>query len=70
VDNDPATLADAMLKISTMPLQEMGQRGRAWMQEESSWASVSKDMLALYGKCLHQPNADNDVRDYEAQQFL
>ena len=24
VDNDPATLADAMLKISTMPLQEMG----------------------------------------------
>jgi glycosyltransferase involved in cell wall biosynthesis len=70
VDNDPATLADAMLKISTMPLQEMGQRGRAWMQEEFSWASVSKDMLALYGKCLHQPNADNDVRDYEAQQFL
>lgn len=70
VDNDPATLADAMLKISTMPLQEMGQRGRAWMQAEFSWASVSKDMLALYGKCLHQPNADNDVRDYEAQQSL
>jgi len=70
VDNDPATLADAMLKISTMPLQEMGQRGRAWMQVEFSWASASKDMLALYGKCLDQPNADNDVRAYKAQRSL
>jgi glycosyltransferase involved in cell wall biosynthesis len=70
VDNDPATLADAILKISTMPLQEMGQRGRTWMQAEFSWASVSKDMLTLYGKCLHRPSADNDVRDYEAQQSL
>jgi glycosyltransferase involved in cell wall biosynthesis len=67
VDNDPATLADAMLKISTMPLQEMGQRGRAWMQEEFSWASVSKDMLALYGKCLHQPNADNSLHARTSQ---
>jgi glycosyltransferase involved in cell wall biosynthesis len=70
VDNDPATLADAILKISTMPLQEMGQRGRAWMQAEFSWASVSKDMLALYGKCRHQADIDNDVRDYWAQPSL
>jgi hypothetical protein len=40
------------------------------MQAEFSWASVSKDMLTLYGKCLHQPNADNDIRDDEAQQSL
>jgi glycosyltransferase involved in cell wall biosynthesis len=56
VDNDPKTLADAVARISMMPLQEMGQRGRAWMQAEFSWASVSKEMLALYCKCLHQPS--------------
>jgi glycosyltransferase involved in cell wall biosynthesis len=61
VDNDPATLADAVQKISTMPLQEMGQRGRAWMQAEFSWVSVSKTMLALYAKCLHQVTDDDAV---------
>jgi glycosyltransferase involved in cell wall biosynthesis len=68
VDNDPETLLDAVARISTMPLQEMGQRGRAWMQAEFSWASVSKQMLALYRKCLHRPSQTNDVGRHQVHQ--
>jgi len=32
-----------------MPLAEMGERGRKWMQAEFSWASVGKAMLGVYG---------------------
>lgn len=48
VDNDPASLADAIRTISSMPLQEMGLRGREWMLSEFSWRSVTNKMLALY----------------------
>src|ERR1700737_1602234 len=41
VDNDPETLADAIRGINTMPLQDMGTRGREWMQNEFSWRSVT-----------------------------
>jgi len=48
VDNDPETLARAIRTISTMPLREMGLRGREWMQQEFSWRSVASQMLDLY----------------------
>ena len=48
VDNDPESLADAIRRISTMPLLDMGRRGREWMQSEFSWRSVTNQMLALY----------------------
>ncbi|HZZ14449.1 MAG TPA: glycosyltransferase [Candidatus Sulfotelmatobacter sp.] len=48
VDNDPQTLAEAILRISRMPLHEMGWIGREWMQREFSWRSVSQQMLHLY----------------------
>ena len=48
VDNDPESLANAIRNISTMPLQDMGLRGREWMQNEFSWRSVTNQMLALY----------------------
>ena len=51
VDNDPVTLADAILRISTMPLPDMGLIGREWMQNEFSWRSVSEKMLDLYRQC-------------------
>jgi glycosyltransferase involved in cell wall biosynthesis len=35
-----------------MPLSEMGQRGRRWMEEEFSWETVSRAMLELYGKLV------------------
>ncbi len=52
VDNDPESLATAIRKICTLPLQEMGQRGREWMEKDFSWDSVSGEMLALYRECI------------------
>jgi glycosyltransferase involved in cell wall biosynthesis len=54
VDNDPETLADAIRSISTMPLRDMGMRGREWMQNEFSWRSVTKQMLDLYHQCARR----------------
>jgi glycosyltransferase involved in cell wall biosynthesis len=54
VDNDPESLADAIRSISTMPLQDMGLRGREWMQKEFSWRSVAEQMLHLYQQCAGQ----------------
>lgn len=48
VDNDPESLATAIRKIRTLPLQEMGLRGREWMEKDFSWESVSGEMLAVY----------------------
>lgn len=52
VDNDPQTLAAAIRKIRTMPLGEMGRRGRCWMERDFSWPSVSTQMLALFRSCF------------------
>lgn len=52
VDNDPESLATAIRKIRTLPLQEMGQRGRDWMEKDFSWESLSGEMLALYRECI------------------
>jgi glycosyltransferase involved in cell wall biosynthesis len=52
VDNDPESLATAIRKISTLPLKEMGQRGREWMEKDFSWKSISRQMLAVYRDCL------------------
>ncbi|MGA2426545.1 MAG: glycosyltransferase [Terriglobales bacterium] len=54
VDNDPESLADAIRGISAMPLQDMGRRGREWMQNEFSWRSVTNQMLALYHQCARR----------------
>jgi glycosyltransferase involved in cell wall biosynthesis len=54
VDNDPESLADAIRNVSTMPLQDMGRRGREWMQREFSWRSVTNQMLALYRECARR----------------
>jgi glycosyltransferase involved in cell wall biosynthesis len=48
VENDPRTLASAIRKISTMPMRDMGVRGREWMQADFSWRSVANQMLDLY----------------------
>jgi glycosyltransferase involved in cell wall biosynthesis len=52
VDNDPESLATAIQKIRTLPLQEMGQRGREWMEKNFSWELVSAEMLAVYRECI------------------
>jgi glycosyltransferase involved in cell wall biosynthesis len=48
VDNDAATLAGAIRQMQTMPLQEMGERGRQWMQREFSWPNVAAQMIQQY----------------------
>jgi glycosyltransferase involved in cell wall biosynthesis len=52
IDNDPATLAASIKRMSTMPLREMGQRGRKWVEAEFAWETVAREMLRLYGKLL------------------
>jgi glycosyltransferase involved in cell wall biosynthesis len=52
VDNDPPSLAAAIREIRTMPLREMGRRGRRWMERDFSWHSVSNQMLGVYRECV------------------
>ncbi len=52
VDNCPESLAQAIMKIRTMPLSEMGQRGRVWMGAEYSWDAVAVAMLEVYRKLI------------------
>jgi glycosyltransferase involved in cell wall biosynthesis len=58
VDNDPESLASAMQRISSMPLREMGIRGREWMQREFSWDSLAAKMTDVYRNLLqtHEPS--------------
>lgn len=52
VENDPESLAAAVRRMRTLPLRDMGRRGRCWMQREFSWDSVSKQMLDVFQSCL------------------
>ncbi|MDP9159654.1 MAG: glycosyltransferase [Acidobacteriota bacterium] len=52
VENDPVNLAAAIRTIRTLPLKDMGERGREWMKQCCSWESVSKQMLAVYGESV------------------
>jgi glycosyltransferase involved in cell wall biosynthesis len=55
VANDPQELARAIDRISTMPLEEMGLRGRAWMEREFSWPQVARGMIGEYERLLQAP---------------
>ncbi len=48
VNNDPASLADAIIKINSMPIAAMGERGRRWMTADFSWEKCASEMMALY----------------------
>ncbi|HLX04824.1 MAG TPA: glycosyltransferase [Candidatus Binatus sp.] len=65
VANDPASLADAIVKINSMPVAEMGERGRRWMAADFSWEKCASEMIALYRNILTQ---SNDRRLATAQQ--
>lgn len=54
VNNDPQSLAFAIRSIRTMPLGEMGRRGRCWMEREFSWHSVSDETLSVYRELAGQ----------------
>lgn len=55
VDNRPATIADAIAVASSMPLDEMGERGRRWMAERYSWDRCAAEMMELYKSIAAQP---------------
>lgn len=48
VDNDPGSLADAIERMSVLPLQEMGRYGRDWAKKEFSAQEVGQAMVACY----------------------
>jgi glycosyltransferase involved in cell wall biosynthesis len=52
VANYPASIADAIAKIDSMPVAEMGERGRRWMATDFSWEKCASEMLALYKSML------------------
>lgn len=54
VYNDPASIASATERIATMPLDEMGARGRRWMEELYSWDRATDELLDLYGQMIGQ----------------
>jgi glycosyltransferase involved in cell wall biosynthesis len=54
VNNDPASLADAISKINSMPVAEMGERGRRWMAADFSWEKCASEMIALYKNLVAQ----------------
>ena len=51
VQNDAASLAAALRPLLTLPaseLNEMGARGRAWMERDFSWRSKAEQMRSIY----------------------
>jgi glycosyltransferase involved in cell wall biosynthesis len=52
-DNDPTSLAEAIMQIKTMPLVEMGEKGRVWVEKEYSWPRIAEKMLHVYQKIFN-----------------
>lgn len=48
VDNSSEELSKAMDLAATLPLPEMGKRGREWMGQEYSWHTVAEQMVGQY----------------------
>lgn len=53
VDNDAASLADAIERMAHMSLSEMGRNGRDWMAREFSWQERAAEMMHLYQSSLN-----------------
>ena len=52
VENDPASLQRAIVQCSSLPLHEMGRRGREWMLADYSWDRAAAATLALYDRII------------------
>jgi len=61
VDNTPASLAEAIAKMRTMPREEMGRRGREWMAAEFSWDAAAREVCNAYSTMLHGKPAIGDT---------
>jgi glycosyltransferase involved in cell wall biosynthesis len=54
VPNSPDELAKAIEALGDAPLNEMGLRGRNWMQKEFGWRAVAKGMAATYKELIER----------------
>jgi len=52
VDNHPESLAHAIARCRTVPLKELGERGRIWVYERFSSARIGQQMFSLYQQLL------------------
>lgn len=52
VDNSPSSLANALAKIRTMDLADMGKRGRDWMISDFGWEGISRQMAEVYRQAV------------------
>jgi glycosyltransferase involved in cell wall biosynthesis len=52
VENTPRVLADAIRRISQMPIEEMGEKGRRWMRADFDWTKVADRMEGIYKALL------------------
>jgi glycosyltransferase involved in cell wall biosynthesis len=52
VGNEPMELARAIDQAATMPLPEMGERGREWMRRDYSWETAATKFIDEYLKLL------------------
>lgn len=48
IKNDPTSLVQAIEKMRSQDLNQMGENGRRWMQQSFSWTTVAKRMHAVY----------------------
>jgi glycosyltransferase involved in cell wall biosynthesis len=56
IENDPASIAAAIMRIREMDLAEMGINGREWMQRDYSWEAVAQSMLEVYQSLVMENN--------------
>jgi glycosyltransferase involved in cell wall biosynthesis len=52
IDNDPESIAAAISRMSSMPLREMGERGREWMRREFSWDDAATKLITVYRELI------------------
>lgn len=50
VENDPESLARAIVEMRSRDLASMGQKGRRWMQESFSWEATAARMRDIYSR--------------------
>jgi glycosyltransferase involved in cell wall biosynthesis len=54
VENESSSLAAAIVRMASMPLVEMGDRGREWMRTEFAWDRIAADMVQQYQTLLSE----------------
>ena len=52
VENDPESLAKAILKMFSLPRKEMGIKGREWMSKEFGLKIMTDKMIKCYKDLL------------------